>query len=122
MARRAADLGADALLVHPPTAFRERADRDILVLDYHSAAAESGLPLLAFYLYEAAGGISYAPELLRRLLGRSEVVGVKIATLDSVMTFQDIARMVRDGCPGKVVITGEDRFLGYSLLCAPGRP
>ena len=25
--------------------------------------------------------------------------------------------MVQAACPGKVVITGEDRFLGYSLLC-----
>ncbi len=88
-----------------------------MVLDYHSVAAEAGLPLIAFYLYEAAGGISYRPELLARLLARPEVIGVKIATLDSVMTFQDLARMVRDACPGKVVITGEDRFLGYSLLC-----
>jgi 4-hydroxy-tetrahydrodipicolinate synthase len=117
MARRAAGLGADALLVHPPTAFRERADRDSLILDYHSVAAEAGLPLIAFYLYEAAGGISYSPELLARLLGRPEVLGVKIATLDSVMTFQDIARTLHADRPDKVVITGEDRFLGYSLLC-----
>jgi 4-hydroxy-tetrahydrodipicolinate synthase len=117
MARRAADLGADALLIHPPTAFRGLSDRDSLILDYHSAAAEAGLPLIAFYLYENAGGISYTPELLAQLLGRDEILGVKIATLDSVMTFQDIARLVRAACPGKVVITGEDRFLGYSLIC-----
>ena len=59
MARRAADLGADALLVHPPVAFRDRPDRERLILDYHSAIAEAGLPLIAFYLYEAAGGIAY---------------------------------------------------------------
>jgi 4-hydroxy-tetrahydrodipicolinate synthase len=117
MARRAADLGADALLVHPPTAFRERADRDTLILDYHSAAAEAGLPLIAFYLYEAAGGISYPPELLATLLAREDVLGVKMATLDSVMTFQDIARLLAAAAPGKLIITGEDRFLGYSLLC-----
>jgi 4-hydroxy-tetrahydrodipicolinate synthase len=117
MARRAADLGADALLVHPPTAFRERADREALILDYHSAAAEAGLPLVAFYLYEAAGGISYPPELLAELLNREEVLGVKIATLDRVMTFQDLARLIAAVAPGKLVITGEDRFLGYSLMC-----
>ncbi len=117
MARRAADLGADALLVHPPTAFRDRPDRDALILDYHSAAAEAGLPLVAFYLYESAGGITYSPELLAELLGRDEVLGVKIATLDSVMTFQDIARLIEAVAPSKVVITGEDRFLGYSLMC-----
>ena len=117
MGRRAADLGADALLIHPPTAFRERADRDALILDYHSAAAEAGLPLILFYLYEAAGGISYPPGVLAGLLAREEVLGVKIATLDSVMTFQDIACLLTGRVPDKLIITGEDRFLGYSLMC-----
>jgi 4-hydroxy-tetrahydrodipicolinate synthase len=117
MARRAADLGADALLVHPPTAFRELADCEALILDYHSAAAEAGLPLVAFYLYEAAGGISYPSAVLTALLARDEVLGVKIATLDSVMTFQDLTRRLAVATPGKLIITGEDRFLGYSLMC-----
>jgi 4-hydroxy-tetrahydrodipicolinate synthase len=117
MARRAADLGADALLVHPPAAFRERPDRDRLILDYHSAAAETGLALVVFYLYEAAGGISYPREVLAALLARKEVLGIKIATLDSVMTFQDLARLIAEVSPEKRIITGEDRFLGYSLMC-----
>jgi 4-hydroxy-tetrahydrodipicolinate synthase len=117
MARRAADLGADALLVHPPTAFRERVDCEARVLDYYSVAAEAGLPLIAFYLYEAAGGISYPLESLAALLARSEVLGVKIATLDSVMTFQDLARFINSVAPDKLIITGVDRFLGYSLMC-----
>jgi 4-hydroxy-tetrahydrodipicolinate synthase len=117
MARRAADLGAQALLVYPPVAFRERPDLDSLVLEYHDQVAEAGLPLVLFYLYEAAGGISYSSELLSRLLGRPEVLGIKIATLDSVITFQDIAGLVKSRAPYKLVITGEDRFLGYSLMC-----
>ena len=91
MARQAADCGADALLVHPPVAFRDHPDCESLILEYHSQIAESGLPLVLFYLYQAAGGISYAPDTLVELLARPEVLGVKIATLDSVMTFQDIA-------------------------------
>jgi 4-hydroxy-tetrahydrodipicolinate synthase len=117
MARQAADLGADALLVHPPVALRDRPDRDQAILDYHSAIADAGLPLVLFYLYEAAGGISYSPELLAKLLERPEVLGIKIATLDSVMTFQDIVRQVHLHDPSKLIITGEDRFLGYSLMC-----
>jgi 4-hydroxy-tetrahydrodipicolinate synthase len=117
MARLAADLGADALLVHPPVAFRERPDRDDLVLLYHQKIAEAGLPLVLFYLYEAAGGITYSQELLEKLLALPAVVGIKIATLDSVMTFQDIARLVQSQRSAKVIITGEDRFLGYSLMC-----
>jgi 4-hydroxy-tetrahydrodipicolinate synthase len=117
MARRAANLGADALLIHPPVAFRDRDDRDRLILDYHARVAEAGLPVILFYLYEAAGGISYRPELLSALLERPEVLGIKIATLDSVMAFQDLSRLIRDHPSRKLIITGEDRFLGYSLMC-----
>ena len=45
------------------------------------------------------------------------MLGIKVATLDSVMTFQDVARLIRRQAPDKVLITGEDRFLGYSLMC-----
>jgi 4-hydroxy-tetrahydrodipicolinate synthase len=117
MARQAADLGADAILAYPPTAFRELPDRDDLIREYHAEIARAGLPVLLFYLYEAAGGTSYPLALLADLLARPEVLGIKIATLDSVMTFQDIARLVNAALPPKLVITGEDRFLGYSLMC-----
>jgi 4-hydroxy-tetrahydrodipicolinate synthase len=117
MARQAADLGADALLVHPPVAFRGHPDQDRLVLEFHAALAEASLPLILFYLYEAAGGIAYVPHVLAQLLARPEVLGIKVATLDSVMTFQQVANLVRMHFPDKVVVTGEDRFLGYSLMC-----
>jgi len=120
MACRGAELGAVALLVYPPVAFRNEPDLDRLLDQYHTRVAKAGLPLVLFYLYEAAGGISYAPKILAELLVRPEVLGIKIATLDSVMTFQDIARLVKASAPGKLVITGEDRFLGYSLMCGAG--
>lgn len=117
MAQRAMDLGADAILVHPPVAFRDRDDREPLIRDYHETIADVGLPLILFYLYERAGGIAYSPELLSLLLRSPGVLGIKVATLDSVMTFQDIARLIREESPSKLLITGEDRFLGYSLMC-----
>jgi 4-hydroxy-tetrahydrodipicolinate synthase len=118
MARQAAELGADVVMVHPPVAFRGRTDQDRLVLEFHHAVAEaSGRPLLLFYLYEAAGGISYPPHVLAQLLAREDVVGVKVATLDSVVTFQQVAALMRERFPEKVLVTGEDRFLGYSLMC-----
>jgi 4-hydroxy-tetrahydrodipicolinate synthase len=43
------------------------------------------------------------------------VLGIKVATLDSVMTFQRIAAVMHDHAD-KLLITGEDRFLGYSLM------
>lgn len=101
----ARELGADAVLAFPSAgdavALHERLSRE--------------LPVLAFYLYGAAGGVAYDDETLRGILALPGVAGIKVATLDSVMTFQRIARLLA-AHPDTLLITGEDRFLGYSLL------
>jgi 4-hydroxy-tetrahydrodipicolinate synthase len=117
MAQGGIDGGADALLVHPPTLFRGQPREPELVVDYHRRLAAMGAPLILFYLYEAAGGISYSAETLRSLLSLPEVVGIKLATLDSVMTYQAVANLLAAKFPQKLLVTGEDRFLGYSLMC-----
>jgi 4-hydroxy-tetrahydrodipicolinate synthase len=96
---------ADALL-----AFPERDDP----VAYHTRLSRE-LPLIAFWLYEAAGGVAYDDDTLHRILDLPGVIGIKIATLDSVMTFQRLAALMRSH-PDKLLITGEDRFLGYSLM------
>ena len=116
MAAAAAEYGADALLVYPPTWLKDLEQRDSLILDHHQQLAELGLPLVLFYLYEAAGGICYTAAVLDELLALPNVIVIKMATLDSVMTSQDIARHIQSRHPDKLLITGEDRFLGYSLL------
>jgi len=115
MAEQAARCGADALLVYPPTWLNSASARDELIVDLHSQLSRVGLPLILFYLYEAAGGISYSTPVLDELLSLPNVAGIKVATLDSVMTYQDIARQIQQKHPEKLLITGEDRFLGYSL-------
>jgi 4-hydroxy-tetrahydrodipicolinate synthase len=115
MAEQAARLGADGLLVYPPTWLKTAEARDELIVDLHSQVSRIGPPLILFYLYEAAGGISYTAAVLDELLSLPNVAGIKMATLDSVMTYQDIARQIQERHPGKLLITGEDRFLGYSL-------
>ena len=96
---------ADALLAFPvredPIGYHRRLSRE--------------LPVIAFYLYEAAGGVDYDDPTLHAILELPDVIGIKVATLDSVMTFQRIAAVLRSH-PSKLLITGEDRFLGYSLL------
>jgi 4-hydroxy-tetrahydrodipicolinate synthase len=104
MAREAKRGGADALLAFPK--------RDNAVA-YHAELGRD-LPVIAFYLYEAAGGVSYDDATLHGILSLPGVIGIKVATLDSVMTFQRIAAVMRDH-PDKLLITGEDRFLGYSI-------
>jgi 4-hydroxy-tetrahydrodipicolinate synthase len=115
MAEAAAQYGADALLAYPPAWLRDHPSRDALILEHHSRLSQIGLPIILFYLYEAAGGICYTPEVLDELLSLPNVVGIKVATLDSVMTYQDIAVQMQTRHPDKLLITGEDRFLGYSL-------
>jgi 4-hydroxy-tetrahydrodipicolinate synthase len=115
MAELAAREGADALLVYAPTWLRNHERRDQLIVEYHLRLADVGLPLVLFYLYEGAGGISYSHTVLDELLAHPSVVGIKMATLDSVVTYQDVARRLAKRHPDKLLITGEDRFLGYSL-------
>jgi len=115
MASAAAEYGADALLVYPPSWLKHHEQRDSLIVEHHKHLAGLGLPLVLFYLYEAAGGVCYTTEVLDDLLALPNVVGIKMATLDSVMTYQDVARHIQFRHPDKLLITGEDRFLGYSL-------
>ncbi|PWT90996.1 MAG: dihydrodipicolinate synthase family protein [Blastocatellia bacterium] len=115
MASVAAEYGADALLVYPPVWLRQHDSPDKLIVDHHAQLSQIGLPLVLFYLYEAAGGVRYNRSVLDDLLSLPNVVGIKMATLDSVMTFQDVARQIQARHPDKLLITGEDRFLGYSL-------
>lgn len=96
---------ADAIL-----AFPERTDP----VGHHRRLSRE-LPVIAFYLYEAAGGVAYDDDTLEGILQLPGVIGIKVATLDSVMTFQRIAALMSRH-PHKLLLTGEDRFLGYSLL------
>ena len=105
MARDAKNGGADALL-----AFPRRADP----VAYHDALSRE-LPVIAFYLYDAAGGVPYEDATLHAILRLPNVIGIKVATLDSVITYQRIAAVLRDH-PDRLLITGEDRFLGYSIM------
>ncbi|HVH09278.1 MAG TPA: dihydrodipicolinate synthase family protein [Gemmatimonadales bacterium] len=104
MAAEAKALGANALLAFP------RAQDPVA---YHAALGRE-LPVIAFYLYSAAGGTAYDDQTLHAVLELPAVIGIKVATLDSVVTFQHIADVMQ-AHPEKLLVTGEDRFLGYSL-------
>ena len=116
MASRAIVSGADAVLVYPPSWLKETSSRDALIIEHHARLAELGVPLVLFYLYEAAGGISYNLDVLDELLSLPNIVGIKMASLDSVMTYQDVSCHIHKHHPATLLITGEDRFLGYSLM------
>lgn len=106
--------GAGALLVYPPGPLRDLPDADGRVVALHEAVAGAGLPVLAFHLYEAASGLAYPATTVERVLAVDGVVGIKVATLDSVMQYQELAWVVERA--GRLLVTGEDRFLGYSMM------
>ena len=57
MASAAIDCGADALLVYPPSWLKHHEQRDSLIIKHHQRLSALGVPLVLFYLYEAAGGV-----------------------------------------------------------------
>jgi 4-hydroxy-tetrahydrodipicolinate synthase len=115
LAVRAAELGADGIMVYPVAALRDPEGRTKRALRLHDdVAAETGLPVLGFLLYAAAGGATYDPALLRELAARPGVAGVKVATLFDAVGCQDAIAAVR--AAGALPITGEDRMFGASLM------
>ena len=116
MAEEARVGGAGALLVHPPGQLAGLPDEAARVVAVHDALESVGLPLIAFVLYRRASGLEYDDTLLDAILALPHVAGVKLATLDSVMRFQTVADRMSSHHADRLLITGEDRFLGYSLM------
>lgn len=116
MANHAKELGADMLLPYAPTMFRGRSDQDEMIIKYHEKISEVGLPMILFFLYEEAGGITYSEDVLRELFSMENVIGIKMATLDSIMTYQDVSNLIMEEFSNISLITGEDRMFGYTII------
>ncbi|WP_328523958.1 dihydrodipicolinate synthase family protein [Kribbella sp. NBC_00359] len=115
MALQAAAGGADAVMVYPLAALGLLPDGHAQAVALHErVAAESGLPLVGFYLHGDAGGYPYPPALIRDLLSLDSMLGVKTATLDRAIGCQDAIWAGRG--TGKLLITGEDRMYGPSFM------
>jgi 4-hydroxy-tetrahydrodipicolinate synthase len=116
LAADAAAAGADALLVFPLSVYQgEPLDPQIPVA-YHRAVHEaSGLPLIAFQLQPALGGVNFAPEVLEHLLAVPGVVAIKEASFDA-KRFVETVRAVRAGAPDVAVLNGNDNFLLEAYL------
>ncbi|HEY0448910.1 dihydrodipicolinate synthase family protein [Actinophytocola sp.] len=104
--------GADALLVYPVP---RGAHPDLPAL-HGLVARSSGLPVVAFVLYEGASGQCYSVDLARRLVATDGVLGLKVAVLDDAVTCQDILTGCRAERPEAILFTGEDRMFGPSLM------
>ncbi len=111
IARETAAVGPDALLVFPIAAYQgEPLDPEIPVR-YHAAVAKaSGLPLIAFQLQPALGGVIFSHESLLRLLSLDEVVALKEASFDARL-FTLAASLIRSLPNPPVLLNGNDNFL-----------
>ena len=116
LAADAASAGAGALLVFPIPVYQgEPLDPEIPVRYHGSVHEASGLPLIAFQLQPALGGVNFSSEVLERLMTVEGVVAIKEASFDA-KRFVDTVRAVRAAAPEAVVLNGNDNFLLEAYL------
>jgi 4-hydroxy-tetrahydrodipicolinate synthase len=111
--------GASALLVFPIPAYLSNPLDPEIPLGYHGAIAEVGLPLIAFQLQPALGGVTFDGETLRRLIELDGVVAMKEASFDA-RRYVDTVRLVEQTAKHRrgefTFLTGNDNFILESFM------
>jgi 4-hydroxy-tetrahydrodipicolinate synthase len=108
--------GAGALLVFPLAAYQGEPLDPEIPASYHRAVAEaSGLPLIAFQLQPALGGVNFSAEAIERIMNVDGVVAIKEASFDA-KRFGDTARLVHSLPTRPAVLNGNDNFLLEAYL------
>lgn len=108
LARRAAEAGAEMLLVQAPFYFRSASEAGIEAF-FDAVLSESALPALLYN--HPMTGFTLAPEMLTRLAEKhSSLAGVKDSSGDI-----ELFRRYRQALPGKIVLVGDERLLLHSL-------
>ena len=116
LAADAARAGAGALLVFPIPVYQgEPLDPEIPVRYHRAVHDASGLPLIAFQLQPALGGVNFSVEVIERLMTEGGVVALKEASFDA-KRFVETVRLVRSVAPGATVLNGNDNFLLEAYL------
>jgi 4-hydroxy-tetrahydrodipicolinate synthase len=111
IAADAASAGARALLVFPIPVYQGEPLDPEIPTRYHRAVHEAcGLPLIAFQLQPALGGVNFSSATLERLMTVEGVVAIKEASFDA-KRFVDTIRTVRAAAPDALVLNGNDNFL-----------
>ena len=116
LGQRHREAGADALMIFPPMAFYGTPlPPEIPEAYYGAIAVEVGLPLVAFQLLSALGGVEYTPEALRRILLIDSVIAIKEATFDA-LKFRSTMKLVRSLPREIFFLSGNDNFIYESLV------
>lgn len=114
-ARRVAALGADAVLVRPPSLYRGSISPAALEQHYQTIADESPSPML-LYNYPAFFGTALQPALIGKLAEHPNVIGMKETSTDGAQ-FADVAAAV----PESFTILAGSAPGVYPALCAGAR-
>ncbi len=110
--RRAAEMGADGVLVITP--YYNKCTQAGLVSHYERVCEAAGVPVIAYHV-PSRTGVTMLPETAEKLALLSNFAGIKEASGDMALTL-DILRRVRGKCD---VYSGED-LLNFPILCAGG--
>ncbi len=90
LANAAADLGADAALVRPPSYFKSRMTREALKRHYLAVAEAARLPVIVYNIPQNTG-IAIEPSLVVELSAHPNIVGLKESS-GSLLYLEEIIR------------------------------
>ncbi|HEX3185470.1 MAG TPA: dihydrodipicolinate synthase family protein [Pyrinomonadaceae bacterium] len=107
--RKAADAGADAVLVITPHYYRSAINQETLVSYYTGVADASPVPVL-LYSMPALTGIKIEPETIARLSEHPNIAGVKDSSND-IAGFAETVRLCREARGDFAVMTGNGTVL-----------
>jgi len=115
-AKRAEGAGAKGLLVFPIPAYQGMPLDPQIPVAYHEAIAQGcTLPIVAFQLQPALGGVIFAEDTLRQIAAIDNVVALKEASFDArlyLLTRRMIERLDRP----IDLLTGDDNFIYESFV------
>ena len=106
---RAAELGADAVLVRTPCFFKSQMTPAAFERHYLAIADASPVPVL-LYNFTAATGVNLLPETVGRLAAHPKIVGIKESGSEFAQIAQ-IADLVAVAPPGFTVLAGSASML-----------
>lgn len=107
--------GADALLCFPIPAYLSQPLDPRVPVEYHTAIADVGLPLILFQLQPALAGVNFESDTLAAMAAVDGVVAIKEASFDA-RRFVDIARLLEQLPRRITLLTGNDNFILESFL------
>jgi 4-hydroxy-2-oxoglutarate aldolase len=116
-ARRAADAGADALLVITPHFYRSALTQDALTEHYERVADSSPAPVVIYSIPQNTG-VTLAPDSVARLSRHENVVGLKESSGD-VVAFVEMLRAAGDAADFSMMAGHASAF--HASLAAGGR-